>query len=440
MKTARASWPALLPALIACGWFAAPVHADRVHLDSGGFIDSDHWWYDGDWLMYEGDSGTVGIPRSMIVRIEAADRRSDTDRTARREARDLSAPRAPAKSELRGSELQQSMQKGFDALQARDFEAASSLFWDTLQVAPDLDAARVGYALAEMSLGRNGFALSAVLDGLMRKPESPRFNELLGDLRDREERVEDAVRAWRKAFELSPNDRLREKIFKAERDLQASRNYDFATTSHFNVRYDGDVDLELAAAMMDYLEQQYFELADRFAHSPPQPITVLLYPSRQFREVTQAPESVAGLYDGKIRVPLGGLNKLNPAAERVLVHELTHAVVHSKSRGACPRWLHEGLAQISEGKTLRRAEQLEIAELLRSRDPATWESAGFSYPVALALTEYLVDRRGFSGVLQVLELLGQGREIDDALEHMYGEGYAEICRRWARAFAAEQRP
>jgi len=78
--------------------------------------------------------------------------------------------------------------------------------------------------------------------------------------------------------------------------------------------------------------------------------------------------------------------------------------------------------------------------LLRSRDPATWESAGFSYPVALALTEYLVDRRGFSGVLQVLELLGQGSEIDDALEHMYGEGYAEVCRRWARAFAAEQRP
>jgi tetratricopeptide (TPR) repeat protein len=423
-----------------CGWLAAPIYADRLHLDSGGFIDSDQWWYDGDWLMYEGDSGTVGIPRSMILRIEAAERDSETDRTAFREAQDPPAPQAPSKPARRGGELQRSLQEGFEALQAREFETASTLFWETLQATPDLDAARIGFALAEMALGRDGFALSAVLDGLTRNSESSQLNELLGDLRDREERVEDAVRSWRKAFELSPSDRLREKILKAERDLQASRDYDFATTSHFNVRYDGDVDLELAAAMMDYLEQQYFELADRFTHSPPQPITVLLYPSRQFREVTQAPESVAGLYDGKIRVPLGGLNKLNPAAERVLVHELTHAVVHSKSRGACPRCLHEGLAQISEGKTLRRAEKLTISKTLSEQDPATWESAGFSYPIALALTEHLVDRRGFSGVLQVLELLGEGREVDAALEHVYGEGYSDVCRRWARAFAAEQRP
>jgi len=66
----------------------------------------------------------------------------------------------------------------------------------------------------------------------------------LGDLRDCEERVEDAVRSWRKAFDLAPSDRLREKIFKAERDLQASRDYDFATTSHFNMRFDGEVDLD----------------------------------------------------------------------------------------------------------------------------------------------------------------------------------------------------
>jgi tetratricopeptide (TPR) repeat protein len=438
MKFASKSWPAVLPVFVLCGCLTAPLHADRLHLDSGGFIDSDHWWYDGDWLMYEGDGGTVGIPRAMILRIEQSEGGARANPTPRGPGQSPAA-QAPPKPGSSATELQESLRRGFEALQARDFETASSVFWDALQAAPDADAARVGYALAEMALGRDGFALSAVLDGLNRNPENSQLNELLGDLRDREERVEEAVRSWRKAFELAPSDRLREKIFKAERDLQASRDYDFATTSHFNMRFDGDVDLDLAAAMMDYLEQQYYELSRRFAHSPPQPITVLLYPSRQFREVTQAPESVAGLYDGKIRVPLGGLNKLNPEAERVLVHELTHAVVHSKSRGACPRWLHEGLAQLSEEKTLRRAERQKIAELLEGQDPATWESAGFSYPVALALAEYLVDRRGFSGVLQVLDLLGDGREIDAALEHVYNEGYAEICRRWARTFLSEQR-
>ena len=74
----------------------------------------------------------------------------------------------------------------------------------------------------------------------------------------------------------------------------------------------------------------------------PQAITVILYPLQEFREVTQAPENVAGLYDGKIRVPLGGLQRVDDAARRLLVHELTHAFVHSKTRGNCPTWRRSG--------------------------------------------------------------------------------------------------
>jgi hypothetical protein len=306
-------------------------------------------------------------------------------------------------------------------------------------VAPDLSVARVGYALSEMALGHDGIALSAVLDGLARDPEVAELHELLGDLRDREERVEEALSAWRESFRLNSNDRVREKILKAEREMNVGRDYDVAATSHFNVRYDGDVDARLADEIMDYLEEQYGVLASEFRHAPPQPINLLLYPTREFREVTRAPEWVGGLYDGKIRVPLGGLSRLDPRAQAVLRHEMTHAFVHSKTRGQCPRWLHEGLAQIMEGRRLSRADTAKVAELLRRIEPAEWESEGFSYPAALSLTLFLQERRGFDGLIWTLDEMGDGLDVDAALRRTYGLDHAGLCRVWAETLLESER-
>jgi tetratricopeptide (TPR) repeat protein len=416
--------------LAACA--ATPSAADRLHLDSGGFIDVDRWWVEDDWLMYEGDSGTIGIPRAAVLRIEAGKHARPPEPTTRSRA-----PSVPDEGER--ERLIEMLRDGVTALQERDYVSASGLFHEVVQARPELHPARVGYATSEMALGHDGLALGVVLDGLALDPQNADLLEVLGDLRYREERIDDALRSWREAFQLEPSDRLREKILKGERDQHASRDYDFATSSHFNLRYDGDVDMDLAADVMDFLEERYWDLSDRFAHAPPQPITVLLYPGREFREVTRAPEWVGGIYDGKIRVPLGGLSRLDPRAERVLTHELTHAVVHSKTRNNCPRWLQEGLAQISENKPLQRAEEQQLAELLRGRDPADWEADGFSYPAALSLTRFLESRQGFRGLVYLLELLGEGRDMDDALRHVYGEGYAALCRRWAEELPGEDR-
>ncbi len=251
-------------------------------------------------------------------------------------------------------------------------------------------------------------------------------------MRDRDENLEDALRAWRRAFTLAPNDRLRDKIEKGERDLNLRRNYEFARTSHFNLRYDGAVDEAIAAEVSEFLEQSFWELTKLYNHTPSQPITTLLYPDRAFREVTQAAEWVGGIYDGKIRVPLGGLRHLHRGAKRVLTHELTHAVIHSKSRGHSPRWLHEGLAQHSDGTTMNSVKQREVREKLAAlEDPAEWEDNEFSYPLAHSLVLWLEQRRDFSHLVWLLDSLGEGKSVDEALKQIYSEGYAELCRRWA---------
>jgi tetratricopeptide (TPR) repeat protein len=432
----------LLPvAVLAVLGFTLPAAADIIHLRSGRSIQAGEWWIEGDTLHYESGAGTVGLPRSEVVRVE---------RTSSPGAGSISTAPAPREGsggrrewtlpEMEPAELLKLgglMHEGKSALERREFEAASAAFMAVLRERPEISPARVGYALSEMAMNRDSLALSVIVEGLVLDPDNADLHELLGDLRNREERVDDAVRAWKDAFRLAPNDRLREKITKGERELHAGRYYAFSTSPHFNVRYGDDLDPSLAAAVTDRLEEQYWTVADALRHAPQQPITVLLYPERQFRDVTLAPESVAGLFDGKIRVPLGGIRTIDSRAEALLIHELTHAVIHAKTRGNCPRWLHEGLAQRFEGRPVTRATRQEILRTLEGIAPSHWESRGFSYPAAHSLTRYLESRAGLDGLVRVLDRLGEGMDAEQALQHVYGEGYDQLCRLWAEELAGE---
>jgi tetratricopeptide (TPR) repeat protein len=441
---ARFAAPALLAWLV-----AVPAVADRLHLEGGGIVDVDRWWVEGETILYEGPAGTVGLPTSMVLRIETTDAAGGGVGQAAPSPEPVAEPSTPpapvhvprpweTPDDRSRGEVHRLMNEAIEAASAREFETASDLFLRILGEDFSVNEARIGYALCEIALGRHERALPMVLEGLSLAPDNPDLHELLGDLRNSEERVDEAVREWKEAFRIAPSDRLREKILKGERELHAGRDYDFTATAHFNIRYDGDIAPQLAEEITDYLEERYRDLSDTFRHAPPQPITVLLYPDREFRDVTLAPESVAGLYDGKIRVPLGGLSRIDPRARQLLVHELTHAVVHSKTRGNCPRWLHEGLAQRMEGRTVSRASLGAIRKVV-APDPPTWESRGFSYPAALSLTRYLESRRGFGGIVVLLENLADGLDLDAALRDALSEDYATLCRRWSESLHEARR-
>ena len=404
---------------------AATARADRLHLEGGGVIDADRWWIEGETLHVESAEGSVGLPRSMLRRVER------TEPVKKKAKAEVAAPKAELPKARASADAAESMKRANEALLARNFESASRGFRDVVDAVPGEPGPRVGYAVAEMALGRDAMALPVVLEGLVRAPDDPQLLEVLGDLRYRDERVDDALTSWREAFRLAPADRLRDKIVKAEREQTAGRDYAFSAAAHFNLRYDGAIDADLVASLTDFLEDRYRKLSSVYRHVLSQPVTVLVYPKQEFHDVTQAGAEVAGLYDGKIRVPLGGLRRLGPDAEHVLAHELTHAIVHSKTRGNCPRWLQEGLAQISEERPLKRSDIAQIARSLRVETPATWPDAAFSYPSALAFTRFLESRRGFDVLVSVLDRLGDGDSLDDALSSSYGSTYAELVAEWA---------
>ena len=420
-----------IPTLLLCAaaiLTGSPLEADRLHLESGGVIETAEWWIDGDNLLYRSAAGVVGIPRSLVLRIE----RISASEPPPAPAVTASPLRSNERAAERREQFRQQILEGTRALERGDCETASDRFFHAMTLEPKAYAPRVQYAYCEIRMDHDPSALATVLDGLVLHPEGAELHELLGDLRDREENLSDALLSWRRAFSIQPTDRVREKIEKGERDLNSRRGYEFARTSHFNLRYDGGVDEALAAEVSEHLEERFWELTKRYNHAPRQPITTLLYPNRAFREVTQSAEWVGGLYDGKIRVPLGGLSRLHRGARRVLTHELTHAVIHSKSHQRCPRWLHEGLAQISDGTRLTPAGRRSVEEGLAGlENPANWAEQGFSYPMALSLVRWLERRRDFSHLVWLLDLLGEGQSIDQALQRVYGDDYTELCRRWA---------
>jgi len=432
-------------AIAVLAFVSQSARADVLHLQGGGTIEAEHWWIDGDTLHVESKGGVVGLPRTMLVRVEPVARKGpaaegEGGSPKARSPQTPSANSPPAPAHTVRPEIAAKMSEGNAALTVRDFETAALRFYDVMKAEPGAAGPRVGYAAAEMALGRDAMALPVVLDGLARDPASADLLEVLGVLRDREERVDDALASWREAFRLAPSDRLRERIVKAERELTAGRDYSYSAAAHFTLRYDGALDQDLVAQLTDFLEDRFREITQTYRHSPSQSITVLLYPQQAFHDVTQVGSEIAGLYDGKIRVPMGGLKKLDPEAQRVLTHELTHAIVASKTRGNCPRWLQEGLAQMAEPRTLRRSDVVALRQSVRADSAATWPDQAFSYPAALSFTRFLEDRRGFDLLVVLLGRLGDGETPDAALTGLYSANLAELAANWAESLQAESSP
>ena len=69
----------------------------------------------------------------------------------------------------------------------------------------------------------------------------------------------------------------------------------------------------------------------------------MLYTEQAFFDVTQAPSWSGAVNDGKLRIPVQGLDSVTSDLARVLKHELAHSFINQLTGGRCPQWLNEGL-------------------------------------------------------------------------------------------------
>lgn len=324
---------------------------------------------------------------------------------------------------------------------AKRFAAAARDYHEAAGVDPDLAVAqsREGLALLEDEKERD--ALVVLERAVRRWPDDADAHALLAVAADRTGETARAIAAWERVVALRPADadaRAKLEKLRQEESVERGLGVDLGA-AHFTVKYDGAKDLAVGRRIVATLEAAWRDVGQLLGKHPPSEVAVVIYPGKTFQAVTGAHGWVAGLYDGKIRVPADGLAKA-PDAEvrRVLYHEYCHALVRLLGGPQVPTWLQEGLAQVAEGRlradaraALARGEAPALADLEASfaGEPDA-ARARARYAAACDLTWDLLGRGGAPNVTDLLERLRKDEPLDQALRAVYGLGPAELEAAW----------
>ncbi|HXT23227.1 MAG TPA: basic secretory protein-like protein [Candidatus Eisenbacteria bacterium] len=269
-----------------------------------------------------------------------------------------------------------------------------------------------GYALLLKS------EFSAALDPISRArkliPNAASAATLAGWAHYRLNQSDDALADFQAAQRLAPSASVTSMLEKVKRDKEAEGDFREGASSHFVVRYHGGATRSLASDVTHVLEDQFQSLRNELRYTPPEPIAVILYTQESFRDVTRSPGWAGALNDGKIRVPVQGIETVSDELTRILRHELTHSFVFQKTSGRAPTWLQEGLAQWMEGRrTNGDAAQLVAfyeqgqGKQLRYYDDSWMRfspgQARYAYAWSLAVVEMIEAQEGSDGVNRLLE-------------------------------------
>jgi len=263
-----------------------------------------------------------------------------------------------------------------------------------------------------------------------------------------------ALALWRRALELEPGDKnIRGFIEKAERELPVESKMDKGYSSMFDLSFDAELPPGLSAEVLDALESAYNSVGADLGLFPTTRIPVLLYAKRDFTSVTAGPDWSGGLYDGKIRLPVGGVSSITPQMRAILFHEYTHVLIAELTGGNVPTWLNEGLAEI-EGrkeysqpaphfaKALQEGRLLSLSALSGSFAKMSGMEAGLAYQQSHSLAEFMVTRYGWYAVQEILQNLGQRLSIEAAVAKALSGWSLDlpgVIREWRESLPAVER-
>jgi hypothetical protein len=339
----------------------------------------------------------------------------------------------------------QLLKTGMDRLKAGDYQTARDTFEQAVRNNGSAFEGHLGLGMAFFQLRDDASAERELNRTIELNSKSSDAYALLGELYYRKDDFEKAVSSWEKAVELSPDSAaLRARLERIKKEHGTERDFNRDVTSHFLIKYEGNQKIETGRIVLRILEDAYGVVGRGLSYFPNQDIQVILYSNEQFQEVTDAPGWAGALYDGKIRIPIGGIERETPGLRSLLYHEYTHAVVRSIT-SRIPTWLNEGLAQYFEGREigaqqmalLKRVAQMgklpQLVYLEGSFMGLGGNQARYAYLYSLSAVRYLIDSCGLHRAKSVLEELGRGMDIATAIGNGTTRSYDEFERGWKRS-------
>lgn len=293
---------------------------------------------------------------------------------------------------------------------------------------------------------KNEFSLARkmLLESIRHDNMNPLAYELMGDIDNLEQKLGEAKINYEAAFQLEANSRIREKLEKLQKESAVDKGLSRYDEEHFLIKYQEDGHPYDGFELREMLREAYRSISSELAYYFNQKIAVLLYGDAEFQQLTGMPHWVAGVYDGKVRVPINreGVGDRNFRA--IVNHEVAHAFVAGISSRMAPPWINEGLAVYMENKVQPR-DDLVFRSAIKTRalyslDQLMIDTPGAArqdpllielfYEQSLNVVQYLIGRYGMFKVKQMLEAYGKGKNTEEVFQEVLQVSTKRFEQEW----------
>ena len=231
------------------------------------------------------------------------------------------------------------------ALKSGDADKAARLFRQALSATPADPVLLLGAGVAAHQLGDDRQAEVALRKALKIRPQLTPASAVLGRIVYDAGDLDQAIAIYERALKgVADEPEMHEQLERWRKEAQLHAGFEHGGNGRFAIMFEGPEERALADHISGVLETAYWNIGQRLNAYPASTIEVMLYTKQHFTDVTRSPDWAAGAYDGRIRLAVDGALNNRAALDRVVVHELAHAMVHTLAPRGVPAWLHEGLA------------------------------------------------------------------------------------------------
>lgn len=454
---------------------AAPAGAwaDTIHLKNGRTILADHVRENGSHYEYDIGDDSYAIPKSVVDHIDAGGMPAHASSGGANVA-DLPVFAPPDSLANEGDLVAKIIKDGkvnadvLSSLEVKgnaelsataDFIAgkfefehgniaqARQYFESALRFQPDNATILIYYSALLVRTGNAAQALSYAQRAAQVAPSSPDAYTMLGYAQFASDHTKEAVASWKRSLELRPDPKVEQFLAKAQREQNVESDFAQGESSHFVLHYEGKQTSEaFRGQILAALESDYDDLVRDLGNPPRDNILVTLYTEQAFFDVTHAPSWSGAMNDGKLRIPVSGLSSMTTELAHVLKHELAHSFITQLSGGRCPPWLHEGIAQLLEPKSLGGdGHQLSLLFKAQRNIPLNMLEGTFqnfsgaqaylAYAESLAAVSYINDSYGMMDIQRILQRISQGNSTEAALRATIHSDYGQLESDVARYLA-----
>jgi len=349
-------------------------------------------------------------------------------------------------------------ERGIQKLNIKDFRGAIIEFKEALRYLPsektikaNIAAAYNNYGFSLMKSGDTKNAIFQFEQALYYDSENPYTLYNAAQANYLSQNIEKTKEYLEKAQKIDPTIKgLSELLEKVDSEEKVEKDFERNETMHFIMASSSDVPIEKTSYVRIYLEEAYGNIGMFLDHYPDRKTVVLLFSGENYDKLLRnKPYWTMGIYDGKVRIPVEKFKHTDENIITIIYHEYAHAVIYDLVGDKCPLWISEGIASKAETFAKKKNDVL-IKKYLRRfgiipfyNIPEKFTSidnkhiATLLYVESYLFVEFIINRRGYSGLRDLLLRLRGGENYITALSAIFGEDAPNIQKEWT-IFVKEQ--